>query len=300
MNRKMNDIDNTKLIESMQAYIDKPSKEALIRLVLALKDTEVFVPVMVNQDKQALQPYIIKNKDGDMYVPAFTSMERFPKGQKYQGMQKLQYKQCVSMLLGNKASVQGIVLNPYTDNLILKEQMLELSNKMEQDLPKKQKMTIKINDFRMIARYDVEFRQIPKRLHTQKLAFIQELSAEKLCEIYKEPYAEVKQERLYEYTADDFEIMELDVREDLNVMQIMLPSKYLYQTNCREMYVVWNPQTERVGCYVVEKAKETPEKKAFLLKEIKQDGSWGNFEEAPSEGNIMNRVMELFEAAKEE
>lgn len=292
----MNDIDNARLEEAMQVYMKDQDKEHLVQLAYAIQNTKLFVPAMaVQKQKQGgFQPYIFKNGDGDMYMPAFTSMKKFPNNQKYQAMLKIQYKQCVSMLLDNPTLVQGIVLNPYSDNLTLKSQMLELSRKVEQSEKAAPKAySVKTDDFRMIVRHNVEFHKIPEKLFAQKLEFIRTLNEEMLCELYKEPYTEVGQEAQYPYTKDSFEMMELSIREDLSIMQIIAPSKYLYQTNCRELYIVWNPQTEQIGYYVIEKGMDTEEIK-FHLDAFKEDGTWEKLEAAPADGNVMNRVMELF------
>lgn len=292
----MNDIDNARLEEAMQVYMKDQDKEHLVQLAYAIQNTKLFVPAMaVQKQKQGgFQPYIVKNGDGDMYMPAFTSMKKFPNNQKYQAMLKIQYKQCVSMLLDNPTLVQGIVLNPYSDNLTLKSQMLELSRKVEQSEKAAPKAySVKTDDFRMIVRHNVEFHKIPEKLFAQKLEFIRTLNEETLCELYKEPYTEVGQEAQYPYTKDSFEMMELSIREDLSIMQISAPSKYLYQTNCRELYIVWNPLTEQIGYYVIEKGMDTEEIK-FHLDVFKEDGTWEKLEAAPAEGNVMNRVMELF------
>lgn len=294
MSIKMSDIDNTKLEEAMQAYMNEQVKDKLVQLVFALQNTKLFVPATLTQKKGGFQPYIMKNTEGDMYMPAFTSMKKFPQNQKYQGMLKMQYKQCVSMLLDHPTLVQGIVLNPFADNLMLKTQMLELSRKLEQNAKEQPKVyKIKTDDFRMITRHTVEFRQIPEKLFAQKTEFISSLSEDVLCELYKVPYTESGQEGQFPYTKDSFEMMELSIREDLSIIQIMAPSKYLYQTNCRELYIVWNPLTEQVGYYTIEKGLDSEEKK-FYLDVFKEDGSWEKLEEAPAEGNVMNRIMELF------
>lgn len=296
MSVKMNDIDNTRLEEAMQVYMQDQDKENLVRLVYAIQETKLFVPAMAVHNKRqgGFQPYVIKNTQGDLYMPAYTSMKKFPEDQKYQGMLKIQYKQCVSMLLDHPTLVQGIALNPYSDNLLLKSQMLELSRKVEQDAKQKPKAySVKTEDFRMVVRHNVEFHQIPEKLFAQKLEFIQSLDEEKLCELYQAPYLEVGQAGQYPYTKDSFEIMELSVREDLSIMQIIAPSKYLYQTNCRELYIVWNPLTGQVGYYVIEKGLDTEETQ-FHLDVFREDGTWEKLEEAPSDGNVMNRVMELF------
>lgn len=297
MGAKMNDIDNTKLEEAMQVYIQGQDKDNLVRLVYALADTRLFVPAMAVQKKGGFQPYVMKNAEGDMYMPAFTSAKKFPVGQKYQGMLKIQYKQCVSMLLDNPTLVQGIALNPFSDNLMLKTQMLELSRKIEQDAQKAQQKprTYKIrpDDFRMVVRHNVEFHQIPEKLFAQKLEFIKSLSKETICGLYKAPYVEAGQEGNYPYTQDDFEMMQLNIREGLSIVQILTPSRYQYQTNCRELYIVWNPLTVQVAYYVVEKGLDTDQNK-FYLGIVREDGSKEQLEEAPAEGNVMNRVMELF------
>ncbi len=297
MEFKMEDIDNTQLEESMQAYAKEPGKESLMRLVMALKDTQLFVPATPMPVKGGFQPYILKNPAGDMYMPAFTCQAKIPKNQKYRGMLRIQYKQCVAMLLDSKAQVQGIALNPYADNLMLKTQMLELSRKVENQTPLQMKtVNIKADDFHMISRHSVEFYQIPKQLYEGKLEFISQLSEKAFLDLYKAPYAEIRREGQCPYTEDDFEIMELQIREDLNIMQIITPSKCLFRTNCKELYIVWNAQAERISYYVIEKG----EGKRFILSAYKEgDGTWENLGEAPAEGNVLNRVMELFEAGQE-
>lgn len=297
MNVKMNDIDNKKLEDAMQVYIDGQEKENLVKLVFALQDTKLFVPAMAVPKKGGFQPYIVKNQQGDMYMPAYTSIKKFPEGQAYQGILKVQYKQCVSMLLDNPTLVQGIALNPYSDNLMLKTQMLELSRQVEKQAQQAKAAPkayqVKETDFRMIVRNNAEFHKIPERLFSQKMEFIQGISGEALCELYKVPYAEVGQESKFPYTEDSFEIMELNIREDLKIIQVMAPSQYLYQTNCRELYIVCNPQDGRIGYYVIEKGLDKEGGK-FFLDEVMEDGTRKKLEEAPPEGTVMNRVMELF------
>lgn len=302
MNIKMNDIDNSKLEAAMKAYAQDPDKDNLVKLVMAIKDTKLFVPARAIPEKGGFQPYVIKNQEGEMYMPAFTAQAKLPKDQKYQGVLKLAYKQCASMLLDNPTLVQGIALNPFSENLLLKVQMLELTRKVErhemevrQQKPKA--MQIKADDFRMVTRHNTEFHEIPEKLYAGKREFIESLSEDVLCELYREPYVQMGQAGHYSFTRDSFEIMDLNIRDDLNVIQIVAPAQYLYRTNCRELYIVWNPQTERICYYVIAKGAKD-EKDGFYLDVVKEDGSWEQLEDAPAEGSIINRVMELFEMAQ--
>ena len=298
---RMPDIDNTKLEEVMASYAEKQDKERLSQLVFALKDTELFIPTMIKPNNEGLKPYIIKNPEGDLYMPSFTSIKKIPLDQKYQGMLKMKYMQCVSLLLDNPSQVLGIVLNPYHDNLILKTQMLELSRQVEQQAAqaKPKAITMKLEDFRMVTRHFVEFHQIPEKLFTQKLDFIQSVTSELLCEMYRVPYVEAKQEGQCPYAPKQFEMMELNIREDLNIMQVVVPSQHLYKTNCREIYFVWNPQTENVSYYLIVKGTEEDEEE-FYLGVVNEDYSYDRLEAAPTEGNVLSRIMELFETSQEE
>lgn len=59
---------------------------------------------------------------------------------------------------------------------------------------------------------------------------------------------------------------------------------------------MWNPLTDQVGYYAVEKGLDTEEVQ-FHLSVVREDGSKEKLEEAPSDGNVMNRIMELFGGA---
>ena len=116
---RMPDIDNTKLEEVMASYAEKQDKERLSQLVFALKDTELFIPTMIKPNNEGLKPYIIKNPEGDLYMPSFTSIKKIPLDQKYQGMLKMKYMQCVSLLLdkpsGRAAGSTGKAESDYNE-----------------------------------------------------------------------------------------------------------------------------------------------------------------------------------------
>lgn len=293
-NAKIIDLDNAKLEQAIQDYAKAGDSdgECLRRLVEALRDVELLVPAMQSPKKDGFQPYVVKNSAGVMFMPAFTSMKKITNGQNYVGMLRLPYKQCVSMILDYPSSVQGITLNPVSDGLVLKKQLLELSRKLEQGEPPAA-VTVKIEDFHMMMRHNAEFQHIPQKLYEKKQEFIRELSKETLCALYKEPYVKAEQEKAFPYTEDDFDFMELDIRDDLNLVQITVPAGKIYRTNCRELYIVWNPQTERIRYYAIEKGEDEKGAK-YLVSVVREDGRRERLEDAPAEGNEIGRIMELF------
>jgi len=302
MSAQTNDIDNTKLEQAVHAFVQEPGEEKFVSIVNEIRNTALFVPAMAVPEKGGYQPYVMKNPQGDMFMPAYTAEDKFPDRQSYQTMVRLPYGQCVSMLLDQETPVKGILLNPGTeDSLFLKKEMLELGRQIERDGQKAnpQIVTLKADDFYMVTRHVAEFHQIPAKLYEGKVEFIKSLSKEKLCELYKQPYIELEQEGRFPYTKDDFDLMELNISDDLHMVQVTAPTKKLVQTTCREMYYVWNPKTEKVGCYGIEKGAG-PDQPEFFLDEMKEDGDYEQLEEAPSEGNVLSRVMELFEAAQAE
>ena len=299
MNVKMNDIDNSKLEEAVKLYLQEPGKESLLKLAVMLKDASLFVPARVMQKNQGFQPYVVKNEQGDMFMPAFTSIAKFPETKEYQGMLKIPYKQCESLLLDQPTLIQGIALNPSTDSLMLKTQMLKLTRDIEkkqkeQKAQKPKRVTMKTQDFHMVMRHNVEFHVLPKKIFEGKKEFIEQITEETLLDIYKIPYVDANQEANFPYTKKDFELMQLNIKEDLNLIQIVAPEKRLAKTNCREIYIVWNPQTDKIAYYMIEKGID-PANGAYLLDRVKEDDTWEKISEAPEEGSVMSHIMELFE-----
>lgn len=302
MSTQKNDIDNTKLELAVHEFLQAPGEEKFVAIVNEIKDTVLFVPAMAVPEKGGYQPYVMKNPEGEMFMPAYTAEDKFPDKESYETMLKLSYQQCVSMLIDQETPVKGILLNPAAEgSLILKKEMLELSRQVERDGQKANPhmVTLKMEDFHMVTRHVAEFHQIPAKLYEEKAEFIQSLSKEKLCELYKVPYIELEQEERFPYTEDDFEMMELNISDNLYMVQVTAPAKNLVKTTCRELYYVWNPNTQKVGCYGIEKSSE-PDQPEYFLDEIKEAGDYEQLEEAPSEGNVINRVIELFEAAQED
>ena len=298
MNVKMNDIDNSKLEEAVKLYLQEPGKESLLKLAITLKDASLFVPARVIPKNQGFQPYVVKNEQGDMFMPAFTSIAKFPDAKEYQGMLKVSYKQCESLLLDQPTLIQGMALNPSTDNLMLKTQMLKLTRdiekKQKEQKPRPKRVTMKTQDFHMVMRHNVEFHVLPEKIFEGKKEFIEQFTEETLVDIYKIPYVDADQEANFPYTKKDFELMQLNIKEDLNLIQIVAPEKRLAKTNCREIYIVWNPQTDKIAYYMIEKGID-PESNGFMLDRAKEDGSWEKIGDAPEEGSTMNHIMELFE-----
>ena len=296
MDLKTNDIDNSRLEEAISLYIQDSGKENLLRLAVTLKDTELFFPARVVPKNGGFQPYVVRNEQGDMFMPAFTCIAKFPQDKSYQGMLKLPYKQCESLLLDQPTLIQGIVLNPFSDNLMLKTQMLKLTRDIErrQQQQKPKGFSMKTQDFHMIMRHNAEFHILPKKVFQEGKEFIEQITEETLAEIYKMPYIDAKQEANFPYTEKDFELMQLNIKEDMSLLQIVAPENHLVKTNCREIYIVWDPQTDKKAYYMIEKGLE-PKKEEYFLNRAKEDDTWEKIEEAPEEGSVMNRIIELFE-----
>lgn len=294
--------ENKKLELAVNDFLQAPGEEKFKAVVNEIKDKALFVPAMEVPEKGGYQPYVMKNPEGEMFMPAYTAEDKFPDQETYETMLKLPYQQCVSMLIDHETPVKGILLNPAAEgSLLLKKKMLELSRQIERDEQQAANpnlVTLKIEDFHMVTRHVAEFHQIPAKLYEEKEEFIRGLSKEKLCELYKNPYIELEQEGRFPYTEDDFEMMELNISDDLYMVQVTAPAKNLVKTTCREIYYVCNPNTQKVGCYGIEKGSD-PGQPEYFLDEIKEGGEYEQLEEAPSEGNVINRVIELFEAVQE-
>ena len=76
------------------------------------------VPVrMTNQTKPA--PIVLKNDKGEQFFAVFTGKGQIPENQRFPAMMYLPFKECAKMAAKKESGLAGIVLNPFTDNLVL-------------------------------------------------------------------------------------------------------------------------------------------------------------------------------------
>lgn len=288
-NKMMMEITNDKLEAAIKEYAAENTKEKLSVVLNLLRPTRLLVPAMLKAPNQPT-PCFLKSSNGEQYFVAYTSKEQIPAEPKSQAILAMPFPACNNVVVQPGLQLTGMVINPFSDNLVLKKELVEKLHEADMKAGQMKQVKMSPEQFSIFVKKQVEFGVIPKRLFTEGAEFVAKLCEEKetfVNQIFAETYKEAK---LYPYTESDFSVMGLDIAEDLTLVRIDFPEKGVVPQLCYRAYITFNPQTKKAGYYTIEMTKE---KGVRLLGQILPDGRHVDVEEAPVEGAELQKVMDL-------
>ena len=304
-------IDNTSLEKAIKDFSADQSKENMVQLMANMHPAILFVPATfpADMDKSLLKdlsagqpnkipqgvkliPAVLKNTMGDKFFPVFTSREQIPADRKYPAMLCLPFVECRNLIDKANGEIKAMVVNPFTNNLILNPAFMEATKKAEQQRPQAKRVQMTVREFNTMVRAQIERGVLPKQILENG-----ETMVDKICE-EREEFIYGMYAKSYEtgsvacpYTVDDFSVMVLDLSDTMRYINIKLPEKNLEKGAAKAIYIVWNPQEKKAFYYM---AQVIEPGKAQLLqvcgpKEVRNLGP------APAEGEEIRSIMELFE-----
>ena len=284
------EITNDRLEQAIKEYATERTKEKLTEILNLLRPTKLFVPAMLQAPDQPT-PCFLKSKEGEQYFVVYTSKEQMEKAPKSQALLNMPFPVCNSIAVKPELNLTGMVINPFTDNLVLKIELIQKLHEADEKIakqPKQVKMTPQ--QFQAFVKNQTEFSIIPKRLFTEKSEFIKKLCDEKETFVNEIFVAAFKEPKLYPYTEDDYSVMALDISEDLTLIRVDLPDKGLVPPLCYRIYITYNPLKEEAHYYTIEMTKE---KDVRLLGGINTEGKHVSYGNAPVEGAELQEIMNL-------
>lgn len=289
------EITNDALEEAIKEYASDRTKEGLSKVLNLLGPTRLLVPAMLRDNNQPA-PCFLKAGSGEQFLAVYTSKEQIPEQPKSQAILNMPFPACNNIVVKEELQLTGMVINPFSDNLILKKELVEKLHEMDEKRAKAKSVKMTPQQFQAFVRKQVEFGIMPKRLYTEGEDFVNELCEKKeamVNEIYKNAF---KEEKLYPFSEQDFSVMALNISEDLLLVQIDLPVQNLVPPLCYRIYVTMNPQSKKVDYFTIEK---TPEKDIRKLGGMDAAGKHVDYGEAPVEGAELQKIMDLARFQKE-
>lgn len=289
------EITNDRLEEAIKAYAGDRTKERLTDVLNLLRPTKLLVPAMLKAPNQPTPCFLKSNGTGAQYFVVYTSKRQMEKAPKSQAILSMPFPACNSVAVKPELKLDGIVINPFTDNLVLKTELVRRLHEADEKMkaqPKQVKMTPQ--QFSAFVKNRTEFAAIPKRLYAERAAFVQKLCDEKeafVNGIFAEAFREPK---LYPYTEEDYSVMALDISEELTLVRVDLPDKGLVPPLCYRVYVTYNPVKDEAHYYTIEMTKE---KDVRLLGGVGEDGKHVSYGNAPVEGAELQEIMNLAKGA---
>lgn len=299
-------IDNSLLEQAAEAFAKDRTKENFVKIMEHLEKAVVYVPTMMpdNLDQETMVsirggkgvklpkdakilPCLLKKESGEQALPIFSSVKQVPPDKKSPAIMALPFFNCVSMAMANKEMVQAVVLNPFTQNVTLPPQILEIAQKRGQ-AAKPQKVKLTEKQFHQMAHGLVAYQLLPVFLYEKQQEGLERLQQEEgkfLASLYSSVYPK---EIGMPYGEDDFSLMTLNVTEDMQITRIDMPEANLNKGLCCRIYVVWKREAEELLYYTIEKAEN-----GNTIGRVYADKKHESVEAAPDNGAEIETIMNL-------
>lgn len=127
---KLEDIKNIALLDAIKEMKDKKTKEAEASFISELKKANLITPANIDVNaedgKQRINFILLSNDKGDVYLPAFTSMDELKLWRKDEKTQAVVCKleQYIGIILSNPNGPKGLVIDAFGENILLSRQFL--------------------------------------------------------------------------------------------------------------------------------------------------------------------------------
>lgn len=273
---------------ALKAYVADKNPQNMAMFMQALNTARFLVPVefpkqlqkevveklrkgekLTPQEMPRMLPILMRNSKDEHFAPVFTSKEQLPENHNYVAIMPVTFAEVLRIAQVKEYKVKGILLNPESDKLILGSRMIAMMDKVSKGAEiaavleeegygkvQKQKISMTVEQFHGFARRNVELGLLPKMAFQNKEKFVETIDTQKetmLLELYKGMY---RANVAFPYEAGDFDVMALEIRDDLTIISLGFPAKNMIAGVCSSAYVAWNPKTEDIRYYAVEKGKE--------------------------------------------
>ncbi len=291
------DVNNTAIEDLIVKFNEDKTIPVLNQLVGSIHHSRVLAPVTLGDNKQP-QPIFIKNQEGQVFMPIYTSKGHIPQLPKGQGIINIPFLGVNEVALRPELKVVGIVINPQTTNFVLKRELLEKIAEVEEkqkNAPKQQTPASGIKKVEMTeAEYVIfERRQfegifLPKKLWENSAEFVANLMERReefIDELFEESY---QQKRMYPYLTEEFSVMPMDISDEQLVIRLDMPEHDLGNGVAVRLYFNWDKKKKTARYFVIELAAQNR-----LLSEITEEMNRTIHGVAPEEGAELSRILEI-------
>jgi len=268
------------------ALIPPDTDPAIMKRLLQNPGRELAIP-----DGVSPQPCLLENGQGDKLLAVFTSEKEMHKNKeapKFPITMRVAFEDCIN-LIRKSDEILGAVINPFTHNMVFR---------VEENKPVQQTHAVQITagQFHNLTRQRMEANYLPKTLFDKKEEAVMKLRdgrGEYLRLLYEDLY---NTELACPYAAEDFEVMSLNISDELLLMRISMPQLNLAERTCPCVFVGWNGKAQKVWYYavVIEQGRNQ------ALYEMKEDGISEKLGKAPEEGSELTAIIDLIQGAGNE
>lgn len=299
-------IDNAELEKRIAAFSQDRSKENFVKIMEQLEKSTILVPTMTpeNISKEDMEqarrgkqikltkdakftPCLLKKETGEQALPIFSSQSQIPKEKASPAVLAMPFFSCVSMVMANAGKVEAVVLNPFTQSVVITKQVLEVAQKRS---TMKETKTVKLTEkqFHQLAHRRMSYELLPVFLFEKGYEGLEQIQKEEGKFLVSQLASVYPKEIKVPYTEDDFSFMTLNVTDNLQITRIDLPDKDIIKGMCSRIYIVWKRDTEQLFYYTIEKGEQGSD-----IARVYADRKHETVEPAPDNGAEIEAVMNL-------
>lgn len=249
--------------------VNFPPDETLAAMQAELSRTGQ--PVKMPRDAKPI-PVLIQNPNKEQFLAIYTSLSQLPKNVKHNGVIEMKFDACMEYVKNSKNPVSGVVVNPFSHNFIMR--------------PRKEQQVTPAQ-FHGLARKNVEYVLLPHSIYTKGKEYFDSIDRTVLFQFFKDQY----QNKLpMPYTEDDFEVMQLGISPQLDMIHMSMPVKKLTEGGCIRIYATWHKEADRAGYYMIQRGADKSERR-FLY--MDSTGKAADLGPAPIESCEMQQIMDM-------
>lgn len=296
------EVKNPEVEELMAVYKNENTPDNLNKLIVAAREARFLMPANINDKKQPI-PVFIKNDDGQLFLPIYTNKEHIAKAPKSPAIMNFPFLGIIQMSLNPSVKVAGIVFNPFTDNLIFKDKLVERIAEVEKARMAAKKAAEeggqaegKVKTIKMDAKQYAAFERkrfesifFPTKFFAEGKSFVDELVDKKeeyIDTLYEESY---QNKRMYPYLSEEFSVMALSISEDFLVVRVDFQDRDKTIGCSERAYLTWDKTKEEGHYFLIELAMENK----VVLAEVDAEHKHHVHGEAPAEGAELQVIIDI-------
>lgn len=302
-------LDNSQLESLVAEFAQDRQKDKYAKVMEILERSTVLVPAMppqgLDEETQKLMlegqmvklpgeakvvPCLLRKDTGEQALPIFTSAAQIPQDKRSPALLSMPFHTCLSMVMENQGDVETMVLNPFTHNMVLSKEILEVAVKRRDMMGQSKQIKVTEKQFRQLVHNRMALHLLPTYLFENGEEGLRRLQHEEgalLLQFYRESYPENMRVPLAA-RPDDFSVMTMNVTEDMQITRVDMPDNTNKKGMCYRVYTVWLHKTRELIYYTMEKTEQ-----GHYIGKVTSDGKHELVEPAPDNGAEIEAVMNL-------
>ncbi len=119
------DLNNDHLEALVGLYLTEKTPANLNNIVNCMVNARFLVPAVIDPNTKKPAVLMVKNTEGELFIPVFTSKEKIKLEPAPAGVMNMPYKAISNIIFEGKAEIGGFVINMATDNLTIKKELVK-------------------------------------------------------------------------------------------------------------------------------------------------------------------------------